>query len=91
MDTEFKSSKIEVDPRTGFKVGSPEYDNYYFSKIEKDNPLLTEGPFLSYDGKQWPTIKDAKEYNTIFYDKLFTSEKPSYIIQNEDITTPKHL
>ena len=34
----YKDNKKEVDPRTKFIIGSPEYNNYYFPKIDKTDP-----------------------------------------------------
>ena len=36
----FNNSMPETDPKTGFVIGSEEYNNYYFPKIEKKDIYL---------------------------------------------------
>ena len=86
MRDEFKNPKIEVDPKTEFVFGSPGYNDYYFYKTENDY-MLTKGPFLSYDGKEWPTIEAAEKYNKYISNILLNNHsKPNNIVGY-----PRHL
>ncbi len=62
----FNNSMPETDPKTGFVIGSEEYNNYYFPKIEKKDIYLDTALI---DKKNIFLDKEPNNKDNIYLDK----------------------
>lgn len=80
----FNDSAPHIDSSTRFVVGSQEYNDYYYPKIEKQDfdprPIdksTDAGKGISYktcDGKDVATIEEVMRYNQMYYEKMKISD-----------------
>lgn len=76
----FNEPTQNIDPATGFAVGSEEYHRAH--NLIKDDHLTDFGrgiTFKTCDGKDVATMEEVMQYNQMFYDRMMNQIKDKNI------------
>lgn len=76
----FNEPMQNIDPATGFVVGSEEYHRAH--NLIKDDHLTDFGKGITFktcDGKDVATMEEVMQYNQMFYDRMMNQIKDKNI------------